>query len=231
MLRTCFFNLSKGIIRMLARPELSIPRTACKLSQTLAVAALAALALTSLPAGAQGTGSSSSATGAAGVTSTGAPRIAGNNPTGGMVARNDSKMMIDLAQGNMGEIEAGKLALEKSQNEQVKKFAQQMVDDHTAALKELQTLAQTKGVALPDGMNAKQKTMGASMKAMAGNTFDSQYMKHAGLDDHRQTLKLLQKIQKSAKDADFKAMAAKMLPTVQGHLKMAQETPAKAAKS
>ena len=140
-----------------------------------------------------------------------------------MVSRDDTKMMTNLAQGNIGEIEAGKLALEKSQNDTVKKFAQHMIDDHTAALTELQTLAQAKGVKLPDGTDMKHKTMATAMKAMTGNTFDKQYMKNAGVSDHQQTIDLLNKIQKNGKDAEFKAMATKMLPTVQDHLKMAQE--------
>jgi putative membrane protein len=196
----------------------------------LAAAAVCALALAALPAGAQGTSGSSTggtgtASGAAGVTSSGAPRAAGASAsgTGSMVSRDDSKMMADLAHANIAEIETGKMALEKSQNAQVKKFAQHMIDDHTSALKELQTLAQAKGVTLPDGTDMKHKTMATALKVMTGNSFDSQYMKRAGVGDHEQTIELLQKAQKNAKDPELKAMAVKMLPVVQGHLKMAQQ--------
>ncbi len=213
-------------------PEQFTPRLAHKRSQTLLAAAVAALALTALPAGAQGNAGSSgmgnaggnSASGAPGVTSSGTPHVGGSNASGTMVARDDVKMMSDLAQGNMAEIETGKLALEKSQNPEVKKFAQQMIDDHTSALQELRTLAQTKGVTLPDGTDMKHKTMAATMKVMNGNGFDAHYMRSAGVNDHQNTVQLLQKIQKNAKDADFKAMATKMLPTVRHHLQMAEQT-------
>ena len=194
--------------------------------RTLASTAVAAVALAAISANAQGTGGSSTgATGAAGVTSSGAPRTAGSSAAGNgaMVSRDDSKLMTDLAQGNISEIETGKMALEKSQNDTVKKFAQHMVDDHTAALTELQALAQAKGVKLPDGTDIKHKTMAAALKLTSGNTFDTQYMKSAGVGDHQQTIELLKKTQKNAKDAELKAMATKMLPTVQDHLKMAQQ--------
>jgi len=42
------------------------------------------------------------------VTSSGARRIAVNDATGAIVARNHSKTMFDLAQGDVDEIEAGK---------------------------------------------------------------------------------------------------------------------------
>ena len=185
----------------------STPRTVRPMGSTLAAAAaVCALALSALPAGAQGTSGSGTASG-----------------TGAMVSRDDSKMMADLAHANIAEIETGKMALEKSKNEEVRKFAQHMIDDHTSALKELQTLAQAKGVTLPDGTDMKHKTMAAALKVMTGNSFDSQYMKRAGVGDHQQTIELLQKAQKNAKDPELKAMAVKMLPTVQAHLKMAQQ--------
>jgi putative membrane protein len=220
-----------------------------KFSQTLVAATVAACALMAMPATAQpssagaasgsspgsaasgGTSSAgSSASGAPGITSSGTPRIGGSSAGGSMVARNDEKMMIDLAHDNIAEIEVGKMALEKSQNDGVKKFAQHMIDDHTTALKELQTLAQSKGATLPDDPGAKHKTMATAMKALSGAAFDKQYMKGAGVSDHQNNLQLLQKIQKDAKDPEFKAMAVKMQPTVRGHLKMAEQTAASTGK-
>jgi putative membrane protein len=48
-------------------------------------------------------------------------------------------------------------------------------------------------------------------------------MKQAGLNDHKATHAKLQKISKSAKDADVKAAADKTIPTVEQHLKAAQQ--------
>jgi len=215
---------------MMHTPEKPTSRLVLQPGHALAALAVCALTLSTLPAGAQGVSGSSAggtgtASGAAGVTSSGTPRVAGNSAsgTGAMVSRDDSKMMTDLAHANIAEIETGKLALEKSQNEQVRKFAQHMIDEHTSALKELQTLAQAKGVTLPDGTDLKHKTMATALKVMSGNSFDTQYMKRAGVGDHQQTIELLQKTQKNAKDPELKAMATKMLPTVREHLKMAQE--------
>ena len=142
--------------------------------------------------------------------------------------RSDRKLLQDLAQGNMAEIDAGKMALEKSQNADVKKFAQQMVDDHTKALGEVQALATAKNVTLPDGAGPMAKTKATALKALSGNLFDKEYAKRAGVGDHESTVKLLHKIQKDGKDSDLKALADKMLPTVEHHLDMAKQlAPAK----
>lgn len=204
----------------------------------VAAAALSALALTVAPLWAQGSsGSSGAGTGAAGSSSSSGAaqnRATGNakaDANASKVDRGDSKLMADLAHANIAEIETGKMALEKSQNAEVKKFAQQMIDEHTTAQKELQTLADAKGVKLPDGTDMQHKALATAMKAMSGQTFDNQYMKRAGVNDHERTIQLLQKTQKEAKDPDVKALATKMLPTVQGHLTMAKETAAMTEKA
>lgn len=135
----------------------------------------------------------------------------------------DEQLLRDIAQANLAEIETGRIALDTSRNEQVRKFAQQMIDDHSAAMKDVQQLAQAKGVTLPDGPDIKHKTMAVALKAMSGETFDKQYMSRAGVGDHRSTHELLQKTQRTAKDADLKALAQKMIPVVHGHLTEAEQ--------
>ncbi|RYX91920.1 MAG: DUF4142 domain-containing protein [Comamonadaceae bacterium] len=139
------------------------------------------------------------------------------------LVRADSKMLVDVVEANRAEVAAGKLALEKSQNADVKKFAQQMIDDHGKALTEAEALAAAKNVKLPDGIGVKHKAKEATLKPLSGDLFDKQYAKHAGVGDHEATVKLLKSIQKDAKDPDLKAMATKVLPTVEHHLMMAKE--------
>lgn len=135
----------------------------------------------------------------------------------------DKKGIMDMALANMAEVEAGKLALSKTQNAEVKTFAQQMVDDHGKALAEVQALAQSKGVTLPTEPDAKHKAMAAKLAKLSGDAFDKQYMKQAGLADHKATHAKLKNISKNAKDADVKAAAEKTMPTVEQHLKAAQQ--------
>jgi hypothetical protein len=97
-----------------------------------------------------------------------------------------------------------------------------MVDDHSKGLADVKTLASAKGTELPDGPDVKHKATALEFKALKGDTFDSRYVKQAGVGDHEATEKLLKKTQAEAKDADLKALAGKMLPIVQGHLQHAR---------
>jgi predicted outer membrane protein len=182
------------------------------------------------PTGAPGT-PAPAAQDMAGQAATGAAAT-GQTAAGGMtkMSKGDEKIVMDMARANMAEIEAGKLALSKSQDTDVKTFAQQMIDDHTKALADVQTLAQQKGITLPTEPDAKHKAMAAKMEKMTGDAFNREYMKKAGVDDHKKVLAMLKKSEKSAKDADLKALAAKMVPTVEQHLKAAQASPMAKAK-
>ncbi|MDM0009464.1 DUF4142 domain-containing protein [Variovorax sp. J22G73] len=148
----------------------------------------------------------------------------------GKLSSADESMLKDIARANIAEIDSGRLAVEKSTNPEIKKFAQMMVDDHSKGLEETKALASSKSASLPDGPDTKHKAAMIEFKTLSGGLFDSRYVKQAGVGDHEATAKLLQKVQAEAKDADLKALATKMLPAVQGHLQHAQDLAAKTGK-
>jgi predicted outer membrane protein len=168
----------------------------------------------------------SGSTGTSGAASQGATGAAGTTAAAGSMSKADQKILTGMAQANIAEIEAGKLAQSKSQNDQVKSFAQQMIDDHTKALSDVQQLAQQKGVTLPTEPDAKHKSMAAKLEKMTGAAFDKAYMAQAGVADHKTVHSMLVKDEKKAKDPDLKALASKMTPVVEQHLKSAQQMPA-----
>ena len=85
----------------------------------------------------------------------------------------DEKILKELAQANIAEINAGKMAEQKSENDQVKSFAKTMVDDHTKALDELKQIAQAKGVTLPTAPDSKQQAMEKKLSALSAAQFDA----------------------------------------------------------
>ena len=68
--------------------------------------------------------------------------------TGSMakLSSGDEKALKDMAQANINEIAAAKIALNKAESSEVKAFAQKMVDDHGDALTKVQTVAKQKDV-------------------------------------------------------------------------------------
>ena len=136
--------------------------------------------------------------------------------------RGDAKHLKELAQANMAEVEAGKLAAQKAQNADVKKFAQQMVDDHNKQLEEIRKLAQTKGVELPSAPDSKHQRAMKKLQSASPDKFDHEYMGQM-VKDHRDALKLAQRTAKDAKDTELKSSAEKAAPEIEKHLQMARQ--------
>lgn len=158
--------------------------------------------------------------------SSGASSTASGAASGGTgkISRADEKLMGEIAQANLAEISTGKLAKDKSQNDQVKSFAQKMVDDHTKALDELKQLAQAKGVTLPTEPDRQQKAMEKRLSSLSGDKFDKQYLEQAGERSHKDTHKLLKQASSKAQDTELKNYASKTMGVVESHQQMAEET-------
>lgn len=140
------------------------------------------------------------------------------------VSKDDERLMMQLAQANIAEINAGKLAEQKTSSEQVKSFAKKMVDDHTKALDDLKQIAMNKGVTLPTEPDRQQQAMENKLSALSGEKFDKQYVDQSGSRAHKDTHRLLQRVSSRASDADLKAYASKIMPTVESHQQLAKET-------
>jgi predicted outer membrane protein len=197
-----------------------------KVLKAILGASAAALLFSTLPASAQ-TSSGASAMDANSTQQSGMSGAAGATASGGALSSADKKAIMDMGMSNMAEVETGKIAVAKAQSPEVKAFAQQMIDDHTKAQTEVQTLAQAKGVTLPTELDAKHKAMGAKLNKLSGEQFDKEYMKNAGVADHKTVHAKLVKDGKGAKDPEVKALAEKMRPVVEQHLKSAQALTAK----
>jgi putative membrane protein len=122
----------------------------------------------------------------------------------------------------MAEVELGKLATEKASSEQVKKFGQRMVDDHTKAGDELKGIASNKGIQVPEKLSAKDQMTKERLSKLSGEQFDKAYMNDM-VKDHTQDVADFKRESTSGTDSDVKEYASKTLPTLQDHLRQAKE--------
>src|SRR5690606_23783133 len=71
----------------------------------------------------------------------------------------------------LAEIETAQIALNKSDSASVKQFAQKMIDDHTAANKELATLARSKNLETADDVELMNKAKALILRQRDGESF------------------------------------------------------------
>jgi len=133
----------------------------------------------------------------------------------------DEQFVMKASQGGLAEVHLGKLADKNSSNAEVKKFGQRMVDDHSAANRELTTLAARKKFQVADEMDKEHQDLASKLEKMQGSEFDRAFM-NAMVKDHEAAVSLFTAKSKDAKDEDLKAFASKTLPTLKDHLDQAR---------
>jgi putative membrane protein len=122
-------------------------------------------------------------------------------------------------EGNYAEVEMGKLAQQNGQNDNVKKFGQTLIDDHSAANQKAMDAARSMGMAPPDGPNAKQKADYNKMSKLSGAQFDRDFAMHM-VTDHE---KDIAEYKKAAKQTDAAGEYAKgQIDVLQSHLQAAK---------
>ena len=119
------------------------------------------------------------------------------------------------------EIELGQLALESSKDENVRKFAQKMVTDHTASAAKLKAAAKKDNVSLPEALDAKHKATKEKLASLSGAAFDREYVK-AMSKGHDEALALFESASQSTQvSTDLKQFASSSLPTLREHRELA----------
>lgn len=134
----------------------------------------------------------------------------------------DKAFVRKALQGGMTEVQLGQLALQKSNNPDVKQFAQKMVDDHTKLGEQMKQVAEQLQLKAPDSPSSKDKSNMAKLQALNGDEFDKAYIKDM-VKDHQQDAKEFKQEAKNASNPAVKQVAAQGEQVVTEHLQMIQQ--------
>jgi len=161
------------------------------------------------------------------------------------------QFVSDAAIGGMKEVRLSEIALDKSQNPQVRDFATRMVHDHSEANDKLTQITQQKGLELPatntfavDDPNWNNAVINSSeqvkegyllntripvaayqdfkhLKSLSGKEFDDAYVQDM-VSDHITTIHEFEVAQRNLTDPELRQFATTTLPTLRMHSEMAQ---------
>lgn len=140
----------------------------------------------------------------------------------GISSMKPSDFLTEAAEGSIAEIQLASLALTRTQNPEIRAFAQQMIADHGKASDEIKPIAAKKSVSLPLQLNSTHKSLSDRLSKLSGAEFEREYVK-AMVEDHEKDVKAFQTQAQAGTDADVKEFATKTLPTLEHHLQMARE--------
>ena len=124
-------------------------------------------------------------------------------------------------QGNLGEVELGKLALQKGARQDIRDFGATVAKEHADANVQALEAARSLGVAPPTGPGPKQKAVYKMLASLSGSGFDPEFVK-AIVKDHQQDIA---RYGKAVEQADNAAgvYAKETLPHLHLHLQVAEQ--------
>jgi putative membrane protein len=133
------------------------------------------------------------------------------------------KMFVKKAmQESLAEVQLGQLTLQKSSNDGVKHFAQQMIDDHTKLNEQLRPIAQQMGVDIPTDVSKKDKSLIGKMQGLSGLAYDQAYIKEM-VKDHKQDQGEFKMEVSNSQNVGLQNAALEGGKTIAEHLQMAQQ--------
>lgn len=134
-----------------------------------------------------------------------------------MEAGPDKDFIAKVTVSNTLEIETSRLARSKSTREDVKTFAQAMIDDHTKASESLKkAVREANGPELAEVLDGSHQTMLNDLSSRSGAEFDKAY-----IDDqialHNEAVSTLTDYAKGGAVPPLKTFAERTLPVVEMH--------------
>jgi putative membrane protein len=142
-------------------------------------------------------------------------------PSASMTAA-DREFAKAAASSDLMEIEAGRMALERTQSDAVHNFAQQMVDDHTKTSQQLASIARDGGLTEAMQLTPVHAAELDKLRGMNGRDFDREYVAQAAVAAHQQAVALFERAARDASNPQLKTFAEQTLLHLRDHLKQSQ---------
>lgn len=133
------------------------------------------------------------------------------------------KQFVQMASlGDYTEITFSQLALQKSQNSQVKQFAQRMVADHNTLETQMKPVADKLGVTPATALDSQHQQLYDQLNQLSGADFDKQYISDMDTDHHK-TLDAFKSEEASTQDSQLKGIVKKGEKVIAQHTEMADK--------
>jgi putative membrane protein len=124
--------------------------------------------------------------------------------------------------GGMTEVKSAEIAKDRASSAEVKSFAEQMIQDHEKANRELEKLAGRKQISVPTALDNEHQRSIDELSSLSGDAFDRAYVKQQK-EGHQQMLQLMDDEAKNGSDPELKDFAAKTKTVVAEHQQRVEE--------
>jgi len=185
------------------------------LAACLATAAWGLTATGAIPAAGASTGTG---------TGTASSRLdagASASPTAQPLSAQDRMFMDEASQINLAEISLGRYVQAHGTTRTARDLGASYAHDHAGAQVSLGRLASRLHVTLPRSPGAQLKSVAAHVEAQTGRSKDVAFLK-ASVSGHKAAIAVFKKEESAGSNPSVKAYAARYLPMLQTHLRLAE---------
>ncbi len=127
-----------------------------------------------------------------------------------------------VAQSDLYEIEASRLALERSNSPEIQQYAQMIIDSHGKATAELRSALASSGLAVTPALDARHQGLLEALRTSTPLEFDTAYLDQQTMA-HSEVLGLHRSYADRGDNGAVKSFAAKTVPIVEAHLALAKK--------
>ena len=131
----------------------------------------------------------------------------------------DKMFLRGTAEAGIANVKFSQLAMEKSPSDDVKSFAQTMVDDHTKLNQSLARVADSMGITLPKHMNKEDEAEYSKLQALSGSDFDAAYLTLM-VKEHHRAMRVFRMEANTVNDPSLRDAVGDGEHVIHGHLVM-----------
>lgn len=133
----------------------------------------------------------------------------------------DLAFVNEAAQGGQANIMLGQLALQKSQNQSVRNFAQAEIQEQQGVKANLTRIAPQVGISTLPAPGPKFQAAMTRLSQLSGSQFDNAYLDEGGVNAHLEVAALFQREAAFGQNPDLVKLATGGLPTIRQHFSTA----------
>lgn len=137
-----------------------------------------------------------------------------------MLNEQDQQTLRNMAANSVAEIALAQLAMQQGNSEEVKRYGQRIMDDHSMLNAALANMARQQEVALSDTLTPQAKALHDHLTAKAGGTFDREYLSQMADTHQRMMLDLLRAVSGIQND-ELRRLAEQVTTVLEDHYNLA----------
>jgi len=138
----------------------------------------------------------------------------------------EQDFMMRATEGHMAEIDMANIALQRSDNKDVRDYANMIQSDHKSALDDLTDLMKDKNVSQPGTVPADMKKDIDVMNGLSGPEMDREFINQM-VAEHEKEIGMYQDRAAIIQDTDVRKYAEDILPKLEMHLEKARSLQSK----